>query len=292
MELILQRILERMLLLWEIFLPIFWQVAAAIIVFIIGLWLAYQANHKLKQYLKELPHIDETSAIFLSRALYAFILVISALISLTQLGVKTTSLIALLGGAALAVALAMQSTLGNLAAGLQLLILRPLSKGSVVEAAGIVGTVDEISLFTTTLQTFNGERIVVPNSGLTGSNIFNYNYLPIRRVKATVQVGYGEDVRKVREILLNLAQKHPLVLSNPPPDVWVVALADSGVDLSVRVWVKRDNYVPVLREILLLIKERLDEEEIEIPFPQRVIHGAPGGILATLSGDDPESADK
>ncbi|MDA7985001.1 MAG: mechanosensitive ion channel family protein [Alphaproteobacteria bacterium] len=284
MSLILQNALERLSLLWATFLPIFWHVVAAAAVLIVGLWFAYQANKRLNRYLRQLPHVDETSAIFLSRALYALILVVTVLIALTQLGVETTSLIALLGGAALAVALALQSTLGNLAAGLQLLILRPLAKDSVVEAAGITGTVDEISLFTTTLQTFNGERIVVPNSSLTGSNIFNYNKLPVRRVRAVVSVGYGEDVRRVRDILLDLAEGHPLVLEDPAPDVWVVALADSGVDLSLRVWVRRDDFVPVLREILLLVKERLDAEGVEIPFPQRVIHRAAEGDSASVSG--------
>ena len=258
-------------LFWRTFVPIFWQLTVALAALAIGLWLSRRIQRRILLYLVALPHVDETAAQFISRAVYAALLVVVAVVVLTQLGVNTSSLIAVLGGAALAIGLALQGTLGNLAAGLQLMLLRPLSVGSVVQAGGTTGTVDTISLLTTLVRTFNGERVVVPNSALVGGNVLNYTQLDVRRLVADVGIAYGEDARRTRDILMDLARNHELVLQDPEPDVWVTALGDSSVTLSLRVWTKREDYVPVLREILLLIKERLDKENVEIPFPQRVI---------------------
>ena len=265
-------------LFWRTFVPIFWQLTVALAALAIGLWLSRRIQRRILLYLVALPHVDETAAQFISRAVYAALLVVVAVVVLTQLGVKTSSLIAVLGGAALAIGLALQGTLGNLAAGLQLMLLRPLSVGSVVQAGGTTGTVDTISLLTTLVRTFNGERVVVPNSALVGGNVLNYTQLDVRRLVADVGIAYGEDARRTRDILMDLARNHELVLQDPEPDVWVTALGDSSVTLSLRVWTKREDYVPVLREILLLIKERLDKENVEIPFPQRVIE-IKGGSL-------------
>ena len=273
----LSRFLTRMELdadfFWVSFLPWFLEKLVIIVIALLGVWIARFLVRRATLWMEQLPGLaeDQTAREFLGRLVYVLLLVVVGIATLSAFGVKTSSLLALLGGAALAIGLALQNTLSNLAAGLQILILRPLAIGSVVEAAGIKGTVMSVSLFTTDLQTFDGERIVVPNRSLTEANIINYNQPSTRRLRAMVGVSYETDLRAAREALLELAAEIPQVLDDPKPSVWVEELADSSVNLSLRVWVRQEDYVPLLREIVLLVKEKLDAHKIEIPFPQRVI---------------------
>ena len=258
---------------WDSFLPWFLEKLVIIVVALLGVWVARFLVRRATVWMEQLPGLaeDQTAREFLGRLVYVLLLVVVGIATLSAFGVKTSSLLALLGGAALAIGLALQNTLSNLAAGLQILILRPLAIGSVVEAAGIKGTVMSVSLFTTDLKTFDGERIIVPNRALTEANIINYNQPSIRRLRALVGVSYDTDLRMARTALLELAEELPQVLDDPAPSVWMEQLADSSVNLSLRVWVHQDDYVPLLREIVMLVKEKLDSHGIEIPFPQRVV---------------------
>ena len=216
--------------------------------------------------------VDETLANFVSSILRWVGLLFVVIAALSQLGVDTTSLVALLGAAGLAVGLSLQSSLGNFAAGVMLIIFKPFQKGDFVEAGGAMGVVENITIFTTVMTTPDNKEIIVPNGGIIGGNITNFSAKPTRRVDMVFGISYGDDIRQAKKILEDIIAADSRVLAEPAPVVTVGELADSSVNFLVRPWVNAADYWAVLWETTEAVKMRFDEAGISIPFPQMELH--------------------
>ena len=201
-------------------------------------------------------------------ALMAFVIIAA----ITQVGIQTTSLIALVGAAGLAVGLALQGSLANFAAGVLIVIFRPYKVGDFVEAAGVSGSVKQVQILTTVLNTGDNKQIIIPNGQIMGSIITNYSANDTRRVEIVAGVGYDDDLDKVREVLQSLVDADERILKDPPCLIAVSELADSSVNFLVRPWVKSDDYWGVTFDLTEAIKKRFDQEGISIPFPQQDVH--------------------
>jgi len=216
--------------------------------------------------------MDETLVNFICSILRWVLLLFVTIAALSQLGVDTTSLVALLGAAGLAIGLSLQGSLANLAAGVMLIIFKPFKKGDFVDAGGAMGTVDSISIFTTIMTTPDNKEIIVPNGAIIGGNITNFSARPTRRVDMVFGVSYGDDLRKARRILEEIIAADSRVLAEPAPVITVGELADSSVNFLVRPWVNAADYWAVLWDTTEAVKLRFDEEGISIPFPQMDVH--------------------
>lgn len=192
--------------------------------------------------------------------------------ALSKFGVQTASFVAVLAAAGLAVGLALQGLLANFASGVLLLIFRPFKAGDFIEAGGAQGVVQEISIFTTVLNSLDNRKIIIPNSGVTGGNITNFTANAARRVDLVAGISYTADMAKAKEVIQGMLAEQPKVLKDPAPTVEVVELADSSVNLVVRPWCKTSDYWDVYFSVTQAIKEALDAAGIAIPFPQRDVH--------------------
>ncbi|WP_347331265.1 mechanosensitive ion channel family protein [Marinimicrobium locisalis] len=191
---------------------------------------------------------------------------------LDQLGVNTTSLIAVLGAAGLAIGLALQGSLQNFAAGFLLLVLRPFKAGDYVEAAGTAGMVEKISIFSTIMRTPDNKEVTIPNGSIYSNNIINYSARETRRVDMVFSISYDDDIKKAKDVMMTAITADERVLEEPAPNVAVSALADSSVDFIVRPWVKTDDYWPLYWDMNEKIKLDLEANGMTIPFPQRDLH--------------------
>ncbi|HBM10729.1 mechanosensitive ion channel protein MscS [Pseudomonas sp. Choline-3u-10] len=246
------------------------QVTLALFTFLIGWWLINKIVGNLGGVLKR-RQFDASLHGFIE-SLASVILKVLLLISVaSMIGVETTSFIAVIGAAGLAIGLALQGSLGNFAGGVLILIFRPIRVGEWIEAQGVSGTVHSIQIFHTVLKSADNKTIVVPNGSLSNGHITNYSREPRRRADINIGIDYGADIKLARKILLEIAEDER-VLRDPEPVVHVVALADSSVNLSLRVWVATGDFWPVTFGFTELVKERFDAAEIGIPFPQRVVH--------------------
>ncbi|MDF1552120.1 MAG: mechanosensitive ion channel [Deferrisomatales bacterium] len=247
------------------------QVVGAVVILFVGKFAAGFADSAVRKVLGK-AKTDPVLAGFLANLVRYAILAFTVIAALSKFGIQTTSFIAVLGAAGLAVGLALQGSLSNFAAGVLLLIFRPFSLDDWVSAGGATGKVVEIGIFTTTLHTGDNQKVIIPNSGVMGGNITNVNANPTRRVDLTAGISYGDDIGKAKEVLEKLLADHPKVLADPAPKVAVVALADSSVNFVVRPWVNTADYWDVYFEVTRAIKEELDKAGISIPFPQRDVH--------------------
>jgi len=230
----------------------------------------------------ERAKIDVTLTRFLAKIVRWIVLILALLACLSIFGIQTTSFAAVIGAAGLAVGLAFQGTLGNFAAGAMLLIFRPFKVGDVVNLAGQTGKVWEIDIFSTVLDTFDNRRITIPNGSVFGSTIENINFHPHRRADVDVGVAYDADIDQTREVLMQAARSVPDALAEPEPAVILLALADSSVNWSVRIWAKIEDFGSVKQGTIRAVKNALDEAGIGIPFPQLDVHldkaeGSAGG---------------
>ncbi len=247
------------------------RLVAALVIIVVGRWIAKYLRGLVSRVLAK----RETDAAVVSLAAsvtYVLIMVAVFLAALSQIGVQVTTFVAVLGAAALAIGLALQGSLANLAAGVLLLIFRPFKAGDFVEAAGISGVVEEMHIFTTQLRTGDNRLVIVPNAKLTGDNIINYTAKDTRRVDLVVGVGYGEDLSRVKQVLSDILSADSRVLSDPEPTIGVLQLADSSVNLAVRPWVATADYWDVYFATMEAVKTRFDAEGINIPFPQMDVH--------------------
>ncbi len=220
--------------------------------------------------------LDDTLFEFLgSLARYA-ILAFAGIMVLERFGITTTSLVALIGAAGLAIGLALQGTLSNLAAGVMLLLFRPFRVGDFIDGAGVFGKVESITLFTTDLSTFDNQHIIVPNSELWGTKIINHSHHPVRGVDLTFSVGYGADLEKAKNAILKAVNANEHVLSDPQPWIAVDKLSESSVDIVVRPFCNGEHYFDVRYALPQAVKEELNKQKIEIPFPHRVLIQAKG----------------
>lgn len=245
-------------------------VVALVILFagwILAGWVGRIARTALMQ-----AKFDETLTKFLSKLARWAVLLLVILACLSVFGVETTSFAAVVGSAGIAIGLALQGTLGNFASGIMLLMFRPFQVGDVVTVNGITGKVDEIELFTTTLDTFDNRRFIIPNGSVFGTTIENITFHPQRRADVAVGVAYSADIDRTREVLTEAAQHVPGALDDPPPAVVLLDLGDSCVNWSVRVWANSDEFLAVKQAATRAVKLALDEADIEIPFPQMDVH--------------------
>jgi small conductance mechanosensitive channel len=253
------------------------KVVAAIAIFIIGRWVAKAVRSGVRRVMTK-AEVDPIIIGFVGSMTYIALLAFVVIAALGQLGIQTTSFIAILGAAGLAVGLALQGSLANFAAGFLMIIFRPFKVGDFIEGAGVAGVVEAIHIFTTTLKTGDNKLIIIPNAKLSGDNITNYSAQETRRVDMTVGVAYDADLSVVRDVLNDIIGKEERVLKDPAPLVAVAELADNSVNFVVRVWTKTGDYWGVKFDMTETIKNRFDAEGIGIPFPQRDIHIVSGQI--------------
>ena len=244
---------------------------AAIVIFIIGRWIARIVSRLIEKIMLK-SNVEKTLASFVKNIAYACLLLFVIIAALNKLGIQTTSFIAVIGAAGLAVGLALQGSLANFAAGVMLIIFKPFKVGDFIEAGGTLGTVVEIQIFNTVLDHFDNRRIVVPNSKITGDNITNFSAIEKRRVDLVFGISYGDDIKKAKQALERVVAADPRVLKEPKPVIAVSELADSSVNLVCRPWVKPKDYWDVYFDTLEKGKLELEKSGITIPFPQRDIH--------------------
>ncbi|WP_395342598.1 mechanosensitive ion channel family protein [Ningiella sp. W23] len=243
----------------------------AALILIIGLWISGKAYKAVYGIGKKYERLDDTLFRFFGSCVRYLILAFVFIAVLNRFGVETTSIVALIGAAGLAVGLALQGTMSNLAAGVMLLIFRPYKVDEFAEVAGTFGKVTEIDLFTTVLQTFDNQKIIIPNGEIWGKQITNHSFHEIRGVDMTFGVAYDEDIDKARAVINKVLAEHPHVLKDPAPFVEVSELNNSSVDFIVRPFCKGEHYFDIKFSVPELVKKALDEAKIEIPFPHRKV---------------------
>ena len=247
-------------------------IVGALLLLIAGWVVAGWIEKHTGKVLKRIDRVDATLRSFVTNLVRYAILVLVMIAVFAQFGIQTTSIIAVLGAAGLAVGLALQGTLANIAAGMLLHFLRPFRVGESIDAGSIAGTVREIGLFSTELQTWDGIYLMVPNSQLASAAILNYSRLPTRRLNLVIGISYTDDIDKTLKVLSELLQNDERILDDPAHQVMVKELADSSVNINLRCWTNRENYWSLRFDLTKQAKQRLDEYDISIPFPQRDVH--------------------
>jgi small conductance mechanosensitive channel len=247
------------------------RIIAAIAIFVIGRWVAKGLRSTLKRVMTK-NKVDQTLVSFVCSIIYTVLIVFVVIAALNQLGIQTTSLVAIMGAAGLAVGLALQGSLSNFAAGVLMIVFRPFKAGDYIEGGGVSGTVEEVQIFTTYLTTPDNKEIIVPNSKIMGDNIINYSAKETRRIELVVGVGYGDNLDQARAIIKQILEADTRILKNPEPMIVISELGDSSVNFSIRPWVKTADYWRTYFDLLETIKKSFDREGISIPFPQRDVH--------------------
>lgn len=252
-------------------IPFVGNIVAAIIIYMVGKWIAKKIVHFVEK-IGLGSKIDKTLMSFIGNLLYGFLLVLVVLTSLNKLGVNTSSALAILGGAALAIGMALQEELSSLAAGVMIILFRPFSLDEYVEIDGREGTVKEITIMSTQLLTLDNHLVILPNRNITSHAIINYTRQKNRRVNEIVGIGYGDDIKEARQVMLKVINAHPKVLKDPEPLIKVANLGDSAVDMNILAWTKTEDWLGTKLDLVEDIKIALDDAGIEIPFPQRSVH--------------------
>ncbi len=220
----------------------------------------------------EKSKVEDTVRIFVTNLLNTLLMILVFIAAINQLGIETTSIIAVLGAAGLAIGLALQGSLSNFAAGILIVIYRPYKVGDYIEAGNHAGTVKDIQIFSTVLKTPDNKIVVVPNGSIMNGSIVNYSGQDTRRVDLIISCSYEDDIDKVRSVLEDILKKEKRILKDPKPQIAVAELADSSVNFIFRPWVKRTDYLPVYYSLLEEVKKRFDKEGISIPYPQSDVH--------------------
>ncbi|WP_026810066.1 mechanosensitive ion channel family protein [Arenibacter latericius] len=262
---------------WDKAVDFMWEalpnLAMAVIIYFLGSWAIKLINRLVRKFFAKAdydPSLESFLQSFISIALKIMLFVIV----ITQLGVASTSLVAIIGAAGLAVGLALQGSLANFAGGVLILLFKPFKVGDWISAQGVDGTVKEISIFTTKLSTAGNQIAIIPNGQLSNNNIINYNAQSTRRDNITIGIGYDSNIKQAREILLKICAEDENILKDPAPQVFVAELGDSSVNLSLRFWADTSVFWAAHFHVMEELKLRFDEAGIDIPFPQRVIHNA------------------
>lgn len=241
------------------------KILAAILILLVGLRLARWGRRAVERLLSRTT-IDQTLSRFTANATQIGLVMVTIVAVLGQVGVETASLIAVIGSAGLAIGLALQGSLSNLAAGVLLVLLRPFRVGDYIEAMGIAGIVEEIQLFMTLLVTTDNRSVIVPNSKLISDVIVNYSAKPQRRVDLVIGVSYDDDLDLVQRVLTEVLQAEERVLAEPEPVIGLLDFADNRINFVVRPWVNTPDYWPAYYSLKEAIKKRFDAEGIKIPF--------------------------
>ena len=273
-----------------------WRFGVALAVAAIGFWLSKLLSRAVDRVLLRFG-VEQTLRDFLRGLVHAIGVVVVAVAALDALGVPTTSLLAVLGAAGLAIGLALKDSLSNIASGVMLIVLRPFRAGDAVLVAGTEGIVEQVRIFQTVLRTPQNHDVILPNSQITSAPIINYTARSQRRIDLTVGVGYGDDIGTARSVLLGLATGHAQVLDEPAADVLVSNLGESSVDLTLRAWVGTPDYITARSDLIEAIHRDFTRAGVSIPYPQRDLHdyhhdadGRPlPQILAAVDDPDPAS---
>ena len=256
---------------WEILTVYGLRILAAIAILIIGRWIAKALTKAIRR-LMETRDIDQTLVKFTANLAYVALLTFVILAAIGQLGIQTTSFIAVLGAAGLAIGLALQGSLANFAAGFLMILFRPFKVGDVIDGAGVTGKVEEIQIFTTKVVTPDNKTVIIPNAKLTSDNIVNWTVKGTRRVDMVFGIGYDDDIDTARDIIKDIIAQDNRILKEPAFQIAVSELADSSVNFVVRPWVKAGDYWDVYFDTTEKVKKTFDEKGISIPYPQRDVH--------------------
>ncbi len=247
------------------------KILGAAIIWIIGIWIIKRIKRLLVKAMNKVEY-DESLEKFISSLIVGGLKILLIVVILGHLGVETTSFAAIFAAAGLAIGLALQGSLSNFAGGILILVFKPFKTGDYIEAQGEAGSVKEIQIFTTKLNSPDNKEIIIPNGILSNGNITNYSTEKTRRVDLIMGVSYDANIKETKDVLMNILSKHPKVLNNPAPLVNVRELADSSVNFNVRPWVNNEDYWDVYTEVTEACKLELDKAGIEIPYPQMDIH--------------------
>ncbi len=247
-------------------------VVGAIVILIVGFVIAGWVRGRVKSALSRVRKVDETLRDFFSSLAYYAVVVFTIVAVLAQFGVQTTSFIAVIGAAGLAIGLALQGTLSNVAAGVMLLLFRPFKIGDYIEGGGLAGTVKGVTLFVTELATPDNVQIIAPNSQLWGSAIKNYSFHATRRVDIVIGIAYEDEIDQALAAIVDECKKDSRVQADPAPMAAVTDLGDSSVNFTVRVWCNAADYWGLKFDLTKNLKNRMDAENISIPYPQRTVH--------------------
>lgn len=264
-ELLSPELIELYIIPWTI------RIVMALVVFIIGRWIAKLAV-RITGKMMTRAQIDSILTGFLGNILYSVLLLVVIIAALDQLGIQTTSLLAILGAAGLAVALAMKDSLANFSSGVMLIIFRPFKAGDWIEAAGIAGTVEEVKTFSTILRTGDNRAIIVPNSQIYSGPIVNNSAKPTRRIDLVFGIGYDDDLKLAKQLIEAAFKSDDRILKEPAPGIVLSELAESSVNINARPWVKSGDYWAVRANLLENIKLSFDEHGISFPYPQQDVH--------------------
>lgn len=250
-------------------------IIGALLTLIVGWIIAGWVRRTTSRWLSRIPRMDDTLIPFLSQLIHKAVLIVVLIAVLNQFGVETTSIIAVLGAAGLAIGLALQGTLSNIAAGVMLMFLRPFKIGEYIDAGGTSGTVIQIGLFTTEFLTPDGIYLLAPNSTIWNQSITNYSRNKTRRINITMGISYNDDIDGASEVLLKLMTGDERVHKDPEPQVLVGSLGDNSVNLSMRCWTNTDDYWGLFFDLNKQSKLAIEEDGYSIPYPQRDMHMIP-----------------
>ena len=246
-------------------------IITALVIFIVGRIVVGMIISLLKKVMAK-ANVDETLTKFIASLVRILLLMVVVIVALETLGVNTTSMVAILGAAGLAIGLALQSSLSNFSAGVMLIIFRPFNSGDFIEAGGATGVIEEIKIFNTMMRTGDNKSIIIPNSNIMGGNIINYSAKDTRRVDMVFGIGYDDDLKKAKSLLEKMISEDSRVLQDPAPVIAVSELADSSVNFIVRPWVKSADYWGLFWDFTEKVKLTFDAEGISIPYPQQDVH--------------------
>ena len=253
------------------FVSVLLGILLGILILFIGRWLSKAITRYASRSMQR-AHVDDMVIRFAKTLIYVGLMLAVVIAALNAAGIHTTSLTALLASAGVAIGLALKDSLANLAAGVMILIFKPYRTDDFIEAAGISGSVEEVSIFNTILHTADNVQVIVPNSAVINGSIKNYSANDLRRVDLVAGIGYEENIGAARDLLMEIMTAHPLVLDEPAPSVSVLELAESTVNLAVRPWARTEEYAQVHSEMLEQIKVRFDEAGISMPYPTQEVY--------------------
>lgn len=255
----------------ELLLPWAIKIGFAALIFVAGRWIAKRAANSVDKIMKK-AGVDATLTHFLHNVIYAALLIAVIIAAVDQLGIKTTSFLAILGAAGLAVGLALQSSLANFSSGIMLILFHPFKVGDFVEAGGTTGTVEQINVFNTVMRTGDNREIIIPNAQIFGGTITNFSAKATRRIDLVIGISYDDNIGKAKQIIEDILNADQRILKEPAPVILVMDLGASSVDLAVRPWVRKEDYGSTRSDLLEHIKTGLEEGGCSLPYPQQDIH--------------------
>jgi small conductance mechanosensitive channel len=248
-----------------------WKLAGAILVYIVGKFIVGMVGKSVTKLMNR-SSMDETVKKFLGQIVGVTLTIVLWIVVLSTLGFNPESLLVVLGGASLAVGLALKDNLSNLAGGVSMLILKPFKVGDFVDSGGVSGTVEEIKIFHTSLKTPTNERILVPNGAIASSTIKNFSAFETRRLDMVFGIGYDDDIDKAKSVLESIIKADARILADPAPAILLSELGDSSVNFTIRLWVNGSDFWPTRFDFIESVKKEFDKNDISIPYPQRDIH--------------------